>query len=70
MALEGDFPKESTHVNLVFPYFWRDFRSLRGVSDKHGLSRYHVTFRFPQDQATSIAGTTHLCNNSIDTTSV
>jgi hypothetical protein len=50
-ALEG-LPKESTHVHLVFPYFWRDFRSLRGMSNKYGLSQYHVTFHFPRDRDT------------------
>jgi hypothetical protein len=50
-ALEG-LPKESTYVHLVFPYFWRDFRSLRGMSNKYGLSQYHVTFQFPRDRDT------------------
>jgi hypothetical protein len=50
-ALEG-LPKESTHIHLVFPYFWRDFRSLRGMSNKYSLSQYHVTFQFPRDRDT------------------
>jgi hypothetical protein len=49
LALEY-FPKESTHLHLVFPYFWRDFRSLRGMSNKYNLSQYHVTFQFPRDR--------------------
>lgn len=40
-----------THIHLVFPYFWRDFRSLRGLSEKTGLYQHPVTFRFPVDDA-------------------
>lgn len=40
----------TTHVHLVFPYFWRDFRSLRGLSEKTGLRQHPITFRFPTDE--------------------
>ncbi|KAG9188282.1 hypothetical protein G6011_02205 [Alternaria panax] len=39
---------DSTHVHLVFPCFWRDFRSLHGLSEKTGLRKYQITFRFPE----------------------
>ncbi|KAJ4373386.1 hypothetical protein N0V83_003681 [Neocucurbitaria cava] len=45
-----DLPTASTHVHLVFPYFWRDFRSLRGLSEKTGLREYQITFRFPKEE--------------------
>ena len=38
---------EITYVHLVFTYIWRDFRELRGLSKKFGLSKYRVTFQFP-----------------------
>lgn len=41
---------QTTNVHLVFPFFWRDLRSLRGLSKKTGLCKRHVTFQFPRDQ--------------------
>jgi hypothetical protein len=38
LALQ-ELPSKSTHVHLVFPYFWRDFRSLRGLAEKSGQGR-------------------------------
>jgi hypothetical protein len=45
-----ELPSESTHLHLIFPYFWRDFRSLRGLSEKTGIRQYPITFRFPADR--------------------
>ena len=42
-----NLPKASTHVHLLFPQFWRDFRSLRGLAAKKGLSEFQVSFAFP-----------------------
>lgn len=39
-------PQETT-VHLVFVHMWRDWRELRGLSKKFGLSRRKVTFQFP-----------------------
>lgn len=50
-ALQG-LPTDSTHVHLVFPHFWRDFRSLRGLSAATGLAKFQVTFAFPQTPTT------------------
>jgi hypothetical protein len=38
-------PEEAT-VYLVFRHFWRDFRSLRGIASKSGLSQRRVMFLF------------------------
>jgi hypothetical protein len=35
------------HLHLVFSHIWRDFRELRGLSMKFGLSKRTVTFQFP-----------------------
>jgi hypothetical protein len=36
-----------TTIHLVFSHIWRDFRELRGLAMKLGLSRRPVTFQFP-----------------------
>ncbi|KFY60966.1 hypothetical protein V496_05215 [Pseudogymnoascus sp. VKM F-4515 (FW-2607)] len=38
---------QATTVHLVFVHMWRDWRELRGLSKKFGLSRRKVTFQFP-----------------------
>jgi hypothetical protein len=40
-----DLPDTAT-IHLVFSCFWRDYRSLRGLSTRYGLSKRNVTFRF------------------------
>jgi hypothetical protein len=37
---------EVTNIHLVFSHIWRDFRELRGLSRKFGLSKRRVTFQF------------------------
>ncbi|EPE35505.1 hypothetical protein GLAREA_11204 [Glarea lozoyensis ATCC 20868] len=37
----------NTEICLTFPFFWRDFRSLRGLSARYGLSNRTVKFCFP-----------------------
>lgn len=39
-------PTDSTHVHLLMPQFWRDFRSLRGLSAKTGLAEFQVSLAF------------------------
>ncbi|RDL39907.1 Uncharacterized protein BP5553_04247 [Venustampulla echinocandica] len=46
MLVIKTLPKTTTHVHLVFSHIWRDFRELRGLSKKHGLSERTVTFQF------------------------
>tara|TARA_R110002003_G_scaffold62_16_gene5682 strand:- start:32352 stop:33272 length:921 start_codon:yes stop_codon:yes gene_type:complete len=41
-----ELPEEAT-VYLVFRHFWRDFRQLRGLASKSGLSQRQVMFLFP-----------------------
>ncbi len=38
---------EVTNIHLVFSHIWRDFRELRGLSKKFGLSKHVITFQFP-----------------------
>ncbi|MCJ1435727.1 hypothetical protein MMC27_005102 [Xylographa pallens] len=38
---------EVTNIHLVFSSIWRDFRELRGLSKKFGVSKSTVTFQFP-----------------------
>lgn len=36
-----------TTVHLVFTHLWRDWREVRGLSKKFGLSHRNITFQFP-----------------------
>ncbi|KAF4624393.1 hypothetical protein G7Y89_g13776 [Cudoniella acicularis] len=37
----------NTIIHFVFPQIWRDFRELRGLSKKFGVSKRTITFQFP-----------------------
>jgi hypothetical protein len=37
---------EATYVHMVFSTIWRDFRELRGLSNKFGVYKRFVTFQF------------------------
>lgn len=43
---------QATTVHLVFDHLWRDWRELRGLSKKFGLSRRNITFQFAPPSTT------------------
>ena len=40
----------TTHIHLVFPFVWRDFRTLRALSKMTGFCTRNISFDFPENR--------------------